>query len=189
MLSRLGQRSKHSLARVSTLSATQSPRLVLSAAYRTTTTKNAMNSTTRASLMTTRLAHSKANAFAPLDTFTRRHVGSAGEEVDAMLKQIGVKNLDDLLSKSIPDSIRSAKALGVSKGMSEKELLERLKSIASKNKIFRSYIGTGYTDTVVPNVILRNIMENPAWYTQVSHHRIQRRGERTIFTDGDRSVR
>ncbi|CAO3590145.1 unnamed protein product [Absidia cylindrospora] len=162
MLSRIGQRSKVSLARVSVMSATQSPRTVLPAAYRA----SAKIISSRTTLMTTRMAHSKANAFAPLDTFTRRHVGSGGEEVDVMLKQVGVKSIDELLSKTIPPSIRSAKALGVSKGMPERELLERLKSIASKNKINRSYIGTGYTDTVVPNVILRNVMENPAWYTQ-----------------------
>lgn len=104
---------------------------------------------------------------APLDTFPRRHVGSEGKEVQDMLKQLGMKNVDELLGKTIPSAIRSPKALAIGEGVPERQLLARLKEIASKNKLNRSYIGQGYTDTVVPNVILRNILENPAWYTQV----------------------
>lgn len=103
---------------------------------------------------------------APLDTFPRRHVGSEGKEVQDMLKQLGMKNVDELLGKTIPSAIRSPKALAIGEGVPERQLLARLKEIASKNKLNRSYIGQGYTDTVVPNVILRNILENPAWYTQ-----------------------
>ncbi|KAI7903916.1 glycine dehydrogenase [Cokeromyces recurvatus] len=103
---------------------------------------------------------------APLDTFPRRHIGSHGKDVAEMLKQLGVKDIDEMLTRTIPSAIRSPKPLAVGEGMSESQLLKRLKSIASKNKIYRSYIGQGYTDTIVPNVILRNILENPAWYTQ-----------------------
>ncbi|KAI9304003.1 glycine dehydrogenase [Cunninghamella echinulata] len=159
MLSRISQRSRHALTRMP-LVATTTTQTTRMAMMRPTTS---ISSSIRL-ITSRRMAHT--NSFAPLDTFTRRHVGSRNNQVDDMLKQVGVKNMDELLSKSIPDSIRSPKALAVSKGMSEKELLERLKSIASKNKIYRSYIGTGYTDTVVPNVILRNVLENPAWYTQ-----------------------
>ncbi|ORX47177.1 glycine dehydrogenase [Hesseltinella vesiculosa] len=109
---------------------------------------------------------SNKNVFAGLDTFPRRHNGSTGADVDLMLKQVGVKDIDELLAKTIPSKIRSPKALAISEGLPERELLERLKSMISKNKINRSFIGTGYTDTVVPNVILRNVLENPAWYTQ-----------------------
>ncbi|KAI8090211.1 glycine dehydrogenase [Gilbertella persicaria] len=103
---------------------------------------------------------------APLDTFPRRHIGSEGNEVQDMLKQLRVKSIDDMLAKTIPPTIRSPKPLAIGEGIPERQLLTRLKEIASKNKIARSYIGQGYTDTVVPNVILRNILENPAWYTQ-----------------------
>lgn len=108
-----------------------------------------------------------AQRLAPLDTFPRRHIGPDADETQAMLKQIGVKDIDELLSKAIPSTIRSPKPLTLGEGLSERELLKRLKAIASKNKVYRSYLGMGYTDTVVPNVILRNVMENPAWYTQV----------------------
>ncbi|KAI8141473.1 glycine dehydrogenase [Fennellomyces sp. T-0311] len=107
-----------------------------------------------------------AQVFAPLDTFPRRHIGPDASEANAMLKQIGFKDIDELLAKAIPPSIRSPKPLALKEGVTERELLKRLKSIASKNKVYRSYIGMGYTDTVVPNVILRNVLENPAWYTQ-----------------------
>jgi glycine dehydrogenase len=105
---------------------------------------------------------------APLDTFPRRHIGSEGNEVQGMLKQLGVKNIDEMLGKTIPSAIRSPKPLAIGEGIPERQLLARLKEYASKNKVNRSYIGQGYTDTVVPNVILRNILENPAWYTQVN---------------------
>ncbi|ORY96383.1 glycine dehydrogenase [Syncephalastrum racemosum] len=105
-------------------------------------------------------------ALKPLDSFPRRHIGPDSKEQQAMLKQIGVDDIDALLAKAIPPSIRSPKALALQEGITERELLQRLKSIASKNKVFRSFMGMGYTDTVVPNVILRNVLENPAWYTQ-----------------------
>lgn len=107
---------------------------------------------------------------APLDTFPRRHIGSEGAEVQDMLKQLGVKSIDEMLAKTIPSAIRSPKPLAIGEGVAERQLLARLKKVASKNKINRSYIGQGYTDTVVPNVILRNILENPAWYTQVLYN-------------------
>ncbi|KAI9244768.1 glycine dehydrogenase [Sporodiniella umbellata] len=103
---------------------------------------------------------------APLDTFPRRHIGPEGKDVKQMLEQLGVKHMEELLGKTIPPSIRSPKKLAIGKGIPERELLTRLKKTVSQNKIHRSYIGQGYTDTVVPNVILRNILENPAWYTQ-----------------------
>jgi len=123
------------------------------------------------STVLSRAAHNAAkpparDAFAPLDTFARRHLGSEPKEVGAMLKQVGVKNMDEMVGKTIPPSIRSPKNLALEHGFPERALLDRLKSIGKKNKVFRSYIGMGYTDTVVPNVILRNVLENPAWYTQ-----------------------
>ncbi|RUS30621.1 glycine cleavage system P-protein-domain-containing protein [Jimgerdemannia flammicorona] len=107
-----------------------------------------------------------AGVFAPLDTFARRHLGSQPAEIQAMLKQVGVNTVEELVAKTIPSAIRSPKPLALKEGFSERELLHRLQAIASKNKVYRSYLGMGYTDTVVPNVILRNVLENPAWYTQ-----------------------
>ncbi|KAK9675205.1 glycine decarboxylase subunit P [Basidiobolus ranarum] len=90
-----------------------------------------------------------------------------------MLKTVGVKSVDDLIAKTVPSSIRAAKALALDNGYPERELLKRLKEIASKNKVYRSYLGMGYADTVVPNVILRNIMENPGWYTQYTPYQAE----------------
>ncbi|KAF9271266.1 hypothetical protein BGZ68_003941, partial [Mortierella alpina] len=99
--------------------------------------------------------------FSPLDTFVRRHNGPSQAEVKEMLSAIGLKDMDGLTGKTIPDRIRSTRALALDHGFTEKEVLERLKHIASKNKVFKNYIGMGYTDVVVPNVILRNVLENP----------------------------
>ncbi|KAF8950217.1 hypothetical protein BGZ46_004653, partial [Entomortierella lignicola] len=101
------------------------------------------------------------NLFSPLDSFVRRHNGPNQNEVKEMLSSIGLKDLDGLTGKTIPDRIRSTKALALDHGFTEKEVLERLKHIASKNKVYKNYIGMGYTDVVVPNVILRNVLENP----------------------------
>ncbi|KAG0165194.1 glycine decarboxylase subunit P [Apophysomyces sp. BC1034] len=124
--------------------------------------------TFHAPLPTIRLQHTTrpAQALAPLDTFPRRHIGPQNNDLDHMLKQVGVRDINELLAKTIPPAIRSPKALALKEGVSERELLKRLKEMASKNKVLKTYIGQGYTDVVVPNVILRNVMENPAWYTQ-----------------------
>ncbi|KAG0268699.1 hypothetical protein DFQ27_005939 [Actinomortierella ambigua] len=104
--------------------------------------------------------------FSPLDTFVRRHNGPNNSEVQEMLKTLGLKDLNELTGKTVPDRIRTTKALALNHGFTEKEVLERLKHIASKNKMYKNYIGMGYTNVVVPNVILRNVLENPGWYTQ-----------------------
>ncbi|KAK9717728.1 glycine decarboxylase subunit P [Basidiobolus ranarum] len=113
------------------------------------------------------------DVFAPLDSFPRRHNGSGEQAMSAMLKTVGVKSVDDLIAKTVPSSIRAAKTLALDNGYPERELLKRLKAIASKNKVYRTYIGMGYTDTVVPNVILRNVMENPGWYTQYTPYQAE----------------
>jgi glycine dehydrogenase len=110
----------------------------------------------------------KYDAFSPLDTFPRRHNGSSDSEIKAMLETVGVKDMEELVLKTVPAGIRSTEALTLEEGLTESELLKRLKNIASKNKVYKSYIGMGYTNTIVPSVILRNILESPGWYTQVS---------------------
>ena len=107
------------------------------------------------------------NVFAPLDTFARRHNGSVEGDIEAMLEVVGVKDMDELVTKTIPSNIRSTRRLQLDNGLTESELLERLKAIASKNKVYKSYIGMGYADTIIPTVILRNVLESPGWYTQV----------------------
>ncbi|KAJ2714245.1 glycine decarboxylase subunit P, partial [Coemansia sp. Cherry 401B] len=112
-------------------------------------------------------AAAAAQAFAPLDTFLRRHNGPRDSDVAAMLQALGFQSLDEMISATVPDSIRLDAPLHIADGeYAEKELLAKLKAIAQKNKTYRSFIGTGYTDVVVPPVILRNILENPGWYTQ-----------------------
>ena len=97
--------------------------------------------------------------------FSGRHIGPNQAEATAMLKEIGVNSLEALISKTIPDAIRIKSDLGVPSAISEFEYLNELKKIAAKNKVFKSFIGQGYYDTITPSVILRNVFENPGWYT------------------------
>jgi glycine dehydrogenase len=99
------------------------------------------------------------------DTFVNRHNGPRKEEVSQMLKKIDVQSLDELIDQTIPSAIRLKKPLQVAPGLSEYQYHKKLKQIASKNKVFRSYIGMGYSGTIVPAVNQRNILENPGWYT------------------------
>ncbi|KAJ3068109.1 glycine decarboxylase subunit P [Podochytrium sp. JEL0797] len=105
-------------------------------------------------------------SLAPLDTFARRHVGPSDAEIQEMCKLIGVADLDALSNLAVPQSIHIQNKTRLGNGMAETEVLERLKYIASQNKVLKTYIGMGYASAITPPVILRNIMENPAWYTQ-----------------------
>jgi len=98
--------------------------------------------------------------------FTNRHIGPNEEETVAMLKTIGVQSLDELINKTVPASIQAQHMPATEGPVSEYEYLHQLKAIAGKNKVFKSYIGQGYYDTITPGVILRNVFENPGWYTQ-----------------------
>jgi glycine dehydrogenase len=105
--------------------------------------------------------------------FTSRHIGPDELETKEMLTVIGVNSLDELVDKTIPSGIRLTKKLDIAEPMSEFEYLAELKNIANKNKIFKSYIGQGYYDTIVPSVILRNLFENPGWYTQYTPYQAE----------------
>ncbi|HEX7282464.1 MAG TPA: aminomethyl-transferring glycine dehydrogenase [Vicinamibacterales bacterium] len=107
----------------------------------------------------------KQAAFAPLDDFAPRHIGPRGDDVAAMLKEVGAASLDKLIDEAIPASIRLQAPLDLPAAESESEYLGRLKQIAKKNKVFRSFIGLGYSDTLTPSVIRRMVFENPGWYT------------------------
>src|SRR5882762_7823525 len=100
------------------------------------------------------------------DRFVDRHVGPDSRDIEEMLAVLGVRNLDELIDRTVPAAIRLQRALDLPPGRSEFGLLRDLEEIAAKNQVFRSYIGMGYSDTVTPPVIQRNILENPGWYTQ-----------------------
>ncbi|WP_025762727.1 aminomethyl-transferring glycine dehydrogenase [Dyadobacter tibetensis] len=99
------------------------------------------------------------------DIFENRHHGKDDEELKGMLEVIGVSSLDELIDQTVPAAIRLQRPLNLPKPKTEQAFLQGIKKIAKKNLPFKSYIGAGYYDTITPNVILRNILENPAWYT------------------------
>ena len=105
-----------------------------------------------------------ANDFLPRD-FASRHIGPSDPDIAAMLDVIGVPSVDALIGQALPDSIRFPGLLEVGAALSESEALAHLRSLAAKNQVATSLIGMGYHDTLVPPVILRNILESPAWYT------------------------
>ncbi len=114
----------------------------------------------------------------PADTFVRRHLGSADAEVRQMLATIGADSLDTLVGETVPDSIRLRERFSLSwlpedRPLGESETLGVLRDIAGKNRIFRSYLGMGYYDCLVPGVIQRNILENPGWYTQYTPYQAE----------------
>lgn len=99
------------------------------------------------------------------DAFIARHIGPSLEEQQAMLDELGMADLDQLITQTVPESIQVAAPIDLDDSRTEEEVLSYLKTVAQKNKINTSMIGMGYTDTIVPNVILRNVLENPGWYT------------------------
>ena len=107
-----------------------------------------------------------SDEFGPSDAFVRRHIGPTAADVAAMLAAVGADSLDDLMAESLPAAIRMQGPLALGEGISEYELMGRLRELASQNRIHRSFIGMGYSDCITPPVIQRNILENPGWYTQ-----------------------
>ncbi len=103
--------------------------------------------------------------FAPQDDFARRHLGPQPAELAHMLRTVGVESLDTLIDATVPAAIRLQRPLKLAGARSESEVLADLRALAAKNQLYRSYLGMGYYDTLTPGVILRNILENPGWYT------------------------
>lgn len=99
------------------------------------------------------------------EVFAHRHNGNDSEAVKEMLETIGAESIDQLIDETIPEEIRLDRKLNLPEALSEVEFLAEFRKLAGQNRIFKSFIGTGYYDTHVPNVIKRNILENPAWYT------------------------
>ncbi len=105
--------------------------------------------------------------------FAGRHIGPGADETADMLAAIGVSSIEELIGKTIPASIRIQGDLDLPAASSEHDYLAQLKSVAAKNKLFKNYIGQGYYDTITPSVILRNLFENPGWYTQYTPYQAE----------------
>ncbi|HTN94091.1 MAG TPA: aminomethyl-transferring glycine dehydrogenase [Gallionella sp.] len=99
------------------------------------------------------------------DKFVNRHNGPRADDIAAMLEKIGARSLDDLIEQIVPAAIRLKAPLDLPEGMSEYQYHKHLRAIAAKNRVFKTYIGLGYYNTIIPAVIQRNILENPGWYT------------------------
>ena len=105
--------------------------------------------------------------------FIPRHIGPDENDTKAMLKKIGAGGMHELISKTVPASIRMNHELNIPAAMSEHEYLKHIKEISLKNKVFANYIGQGYYDTITPSVIGRNVFENPGWYTQYTPYQAE----------------
>ena len=107
------------------------------------------------------------------DQFRHRHIGPSDEELQAMLTTIGVDSMDTLMDETVPENIRLREPLKVDSAVSEYYYLQHLKKIASRNKVYRSFVGMGYYGTITPSVILRNLFCNPGWYTQYTPYQAE----------------
>lgn len=105
--------------------------------------------------------------------FIARHIGPSEKEVGEMLKALKLSSLDELIEKTVPKNILNKTPLDISPSLSENGALQKLKTMMSKNKVFKNYLGMGYYDTIIPNVILRNVLENPSWYTQYTPYQAE----------------
>ncbi|MDX9725316.1 MAG: aminomethyl-transferring glycine dehydrogenase [Bacteroidales bacterium] len=107
------------------------------------------------------------------DTFASRHIGPRSGDVKLMLRKIGVETLDELIDKTVPPAIRMKSPLKMPRAMGEYEYLSHIRDLGSRNKQFRSFIGQGYYGVDVPSVIIRNVLENPSWYTSYTPYQAE----------------
>ncbi|MGF7232481.1 aminomethyl-transferring glycine dehydrogenase [Arachidicoccus sp.] len=105
--------------------------------------------------------------------FQRRHIGPNAQETEQMLAAIGIASIQELTNKTIPENIHFENELVLPASISEQEYLQQIWQTASKNKVFKTYIGQGYYNTITPSVILRNVFENPGWYTQYTPYQAE----------------
>ena len=105
--------------------------------------------------------------------FQQRHIGPNQDETKQMLKTIGVRGIDELMDSTVPPSIRMKETLQLPEALNENEYLQHIKEVSLKNKVAKTYIGQGYYDTITPSVILRNVFENPGWYTQYTPYQAE----------------
>ena len=100
-----------------------------------------------------------------MNNFSKRHIGPNQKEQLEMLNEIGIGTISELIDQTIPAHIRLNRELTIDQAMTEQEYLRHVTALGNKNKVFKSFIGLGYHETIVPSVILRNVLENPGWYT------------------------
>jgi glycine dehydrogenase len=105
--------------------------------------------------------------------FARRHIGPNAQQTQDMLKAIGEPSMDSLINKTVPSEIKREQVLNLPEPMSEFKYLQHIKELSQLNSVFKSYIGLGYHNTITPSVILRNIFENPGWYTQYTPYQAE----------------
>lgn len=105
--------------------------------------------------------------------FVSRHIGPRDHEIKTMLSTLGVSTLDELIDQTVPSTIRLNNELRIDGGLTERQYYRKILKIASKNKVYNTYIGMGYYDTVTPAVILRNVLENPVWYTSYTPYQAE----------------
>lgn len=108
-----------------------------------------------------------------IEKFVSRHIGPRDVDVEAMLETVGAPSLDALIDETIPEDIRLKEPLNLPKALSESEFFAKIRGVAAKNKLFRSFIGQGYYDTNTPAVIQRNVLENPGWYTSYTPYQAE----------------
>src|SRR5262245_14923709 len=109
----------------------------------------------------------------PEGNFLERHIGPRERDLAEMLQTVGAKSLAELVDKTVPSGIRLKRPLSLPPAKTERAALEELRAIASKNKVFRSYLGLGFHDSITPAVVQRNILENPGWYTQYTPYQAE----------------
>ena len=97
--------------------------------------------------------------------FLKRHIGPSKEDQSKMLKELNYQSLDDLIDSTVPEKIKFNGELNIGESNSEYEALRKLRAISKKNQVYSNFIGMGYYGTYTPDVIVRNILENPGWYT------------------------
>src|SRR5262249_28043360 len=98
---------------------------------------------------------------------------SAEPDIDAMLRETGCRTLDELVQKTVPAAIRSARPLALGPGLEESEYLTAVRELAQQNRVLKSFIGLGYHGTLTPSVVLRNVLANPGWYTQYTPYQAE----------------
>lgn len=107
------------------------------------------------------------------DRFVNRHIGPRENEIKEMLETVGVSSMEQLIDETVPKDIRLKEPLKLKEGLTERRYFRRILSLADKNKVFNTYIGMGYYDTITPAVILRNVLENPVWYTSYTPYQAE----------------
>ena len=107
------------------------------------------------------------------DKFVMRHIGPRDHEIQEMLGSIGVSSMDELISQTVPENIRLEKPLNLEDGLTERQYYRKILALAAQNKVYNTYIGMGFYDTITPAVILRNVLENPVWYTSYTPYQAE----------------